>query len=175
MSRLSPRTRRIVGRAMRMPAALDRPRLRWLLNALSPAPVVVLVHRGRRSGRIYRTPVEAITEDASRGEIVISPMWGESSDWYRNVLAGGLVEARRLGEGQQMEWRILSDDERREATAAYRRDHPIYARAILWMLVRVHGLSGDPVDAVARALPMLALRRAAISPASPSGPAQPPP
>jgi deazaflavin-dependent oxidoreductase (nitroreductase family) len=174
MSRLSPRTRRIAGRAMRMSAALDRPRLRWLLNALSPAPVVVLVHRGRRSGRIYRTPVEAITEYASRGEIVVAPMWGEHTDWYRNVLAGGLVEARRQGESQRMEWRILTEDERREATAAYRRDYPLYARAILWMLVRVHGLSGDPVEAVARALPMLALRRAALSPASPSGPAQPP-
>ena len=59
---------------MRMPAALDRPRSRWLLNSLSPAPIVVLVHRGRRSGRIYRTPVEAVAGNPDHGELVIAPM-----------------------------------------------------------------------------------------------------
>src|SRR5438128_7408262 len=94
MSAPRTRTRRVLGRAMRAPAALDRPRLRWLLGWLSPAPIVVLVHRGRRTGKTYKTPVEAIAENAERGEIVISPMWGASSDWYRNVLAGGLLEVR---------------------------------------------------------------------------------
>jgi deazaflavin-dependent oxidoreductase (nitroreductase family) len=146
---------------MRAPAALDRPRLRWLLSGLSPAPIVILIHRGRRTGRIYRTPVEAIVEDAERGEIVVSPMWGESSDWYRNVLAGGLVEARLRGESRRFEWRCLSEAEKRKAISVYRRDHPLYSRAILRMLVFLHGLAGDPVEAVVRALPMLALSRAA--------------
>jgi deazaflavin-dependent oxidoreductase (nitroreductase family) len=157
----SPRTRRVIGRAMRAPAALDRPRLRWLMRGLSPAPIVVLVHRGRRSGKIYRTPVEAIVEDAERGEIVVSPMWGENSDWYRNVLAGGLVEARLRGEGRQLEWRRLSEEERRLALSAYRREHPVYSRLILRMLARIHGVAGDPAEGVARAIPMLALHRPA--------------
>jgi deazaflavin-dependent oxidoreductase (nitroreductase family) len=144
---------------MRAPAALDRPGLRWLLNGLSPAPIVVLVHRGRRTGRIYRTPVEAIVEDAERGEVVVSPMWGERSDWYRNVLAGGLIEARLRGEGHRLDWRRLSEQENLEAVSTYRREHPVYGRAILRMLVGLHGLTGDPVVAVARALPMLALQR----------------
>lgn len=158
----SPRMRRVLGRAMRAPVALDRPGLRWLLNLLSPAPIVVLVHRGRRSGKLYRTPVEAIVADPGRGEIVVSPMWGENSDWYRNIVAGGLVEARMQGEGRRYEWRPLSEAESLEAVSRYRRDHPVYARMILRMLVWIHGLSGDPVEAVARALPALALR----SPAS---------
>jgi deazaflavin-dependent oxidoreductase (nitroreductase family) len=161
MTRPSPRLRRVLGRAMRMPAALDRRGLRWLLGALSPAPLVILVHRGRRSARIYRTPVEVIVDGRERGELVISPMWGEQSDWYRNVLAGGLVEVRRRGEGQQLEWRQLSEEERREAISAYRQEHPVYSRLILRMLVTLHGLEGDPADAVARELPMLALHRPA--------------
>jgi deazaflavin-dependent oxidoreductase (nitroreductase family) len=128
-----------------------------LLNGLSPAPIVVLVHRGRRTGKIYRTPVEAIVEDMDR-EIVVSPMWGESSHWYQNVLAGGLVEVRLQGEPHRLEWRLLSDHEKHLAIATYRREHPVYSRVILRMLVGVHGLAGDPVQAVARALPMLALR-----------------
>jgi deazaflavin-dependent oxidoreductase (nitroreductase family) len=157
MTRPSPRLKRVLGRAMRMPAALDRRGLQWLLGALSPAPLVVLVHRGRRSARIYRTPVEVIVDDPERGEIVISPMWGEQSDWYRNVLAGGLVEVRRRGEGQQLEWRKLSEEDRREAISTYRGQHPVYSRLILRMLVTLHGLEGDPAAAVARELPMLAL------------------
>jgi deazaflavin-dependent oxidoreductase (nitroreductase family) len=151
--------RRIAGRAMRASAALDRPGLRLLLNLLSPAPMLVLVHRGRRSGRIYRTPVEAVVGGADGGEIVVSPIWGERTDWYRNVLAGGLVEVRRGGEGHDMEWRALSDEERLQATATYRREHPVYGRVVLRTLVAIHGLDGDPVEAVARALPMLALHR----------------
>jgi deazaflavin-dependent oxidoreductase (nitroreductase family) len=140
-----------------MPAALDRRGLRWLMRGLSPAPIVVLVHRGRRSGKVYKTPVEAIAEDPERGEIVVSPMWGEESDWYRNVVAGGLVEARQRGEGRRLEWRRLSEEERREAIGAYRQDHPLYSRLILGMLVRLHRLTGDPVEAVVRSLPMLVL------------------
>jgi deazaflavin-dependent oxidoreductase (nitroreductase family) len=146
---------------MRTPAAFDRSGLRWLLDVLAPPPIVVLVHRGRRTGRIYKTPVEAIAEHAERGETVISPMWGESSDWYKNVLAGGLVEVRRKGEGQRMDWRRLSEEERREAISAYRDDYPVYSRMILRMLVRLHRLTGDPVEAVVRAIPMLALQRPA--------------
>jgi len=128
-----------------------------MLNLFSPAPVIVLVHRGRRSGRTYRTPLEAIVEDSERSEIIISPIWGEGSDWYRNVLAGGLVEVRRGGEGRPMAWRRLSEDEARQALSAYRRDHPLYSRVIFRTLVRVHGLSGERLDAIARAVPMLAL------------------
>lgn len=158
MSRRRGRAGRLLGRALRSAAVFDRPGTRWILNALSPAPIVVLVHRGRRSGRLYRTPVEALCEDTERGEVVVSPMWGTGSDWYRNVLAGGLVETHRNGEASEVEWRELSEPERREATEAYRSQHPLYSRIILRMLVRLHRFSGDPVEAVIRGLPMLALR-----------------
>ena len=153
----SARVRRIIGRLLRAPAVLDRPGLRWMLKGLSPAPIVVLTHRGRRTGRSYRTPVEVIAEDGERGEIVVSPMWGEQSQWYRNVVAGSSVEVSRDGESETREWRRLSDAEKREALASYRREHPVYSRVILRMLVSAHGLGGDPAEAVAEAIPMLAL------------------
>jgi deazaflavin-dependent oxidoreductase (nitroreductase family) len=148
---------RIVGRTLRMPAALDRRGTRWALNALSPVPIVVLVHRGRRSGTVYKTPVEILAEGPAGDEFCVSPMWGHASDWYRNVVAGGLVEVRRAGDGRPMEWRQLSEPERREAVDVYRSDHPVYSRLILGMLRRLHDLSGDPVEAIVRELPVLAL------------------
>jgi deazaflavin-dependent oxidoreductase (nitroreductase family) len=150
---------RVLGRTLRMPSVLDRKGTRWMLQALSPAPVIVLVHRGRKTGRVFKTPVEILVDDPGQGEFVVSPMWGRDSDWYRNVVAGGLVEVHVRGERQQVEWRELDEAERRSAMDAYRKAHPIYSRIILRMLVRVNGLEGDAEQAVLRELPMLGLRR----------------
>src|SRR5215211_8019450 len=46
----------------------------------------VIEHRGRRSGKVYRTPV--VVRPTSDGFIVPMP-WGERTDWYRNVRAAG--------------------------------------------------------------------------------------
>ena len=46
----------------------------------------VVVHTGRRSGRSYRTPVNAFrTQDG----YVIALTYGADSDWPKNVLAAG--------------------------------------------------------------------------------------
>jgi deazaflavin-dependent oxidoreductase (nitroreductase family) len=145
---------------MRMPGVLDRKGTRWLLQALSPPPtVIVLVHRGRRSGRLYKTPVSILVEEPERGEVVVSPMWSRHTDWYLNVVAGGLVEVHVRGEARQVEWRELDEAERRAAGEAFRDAHPIYSRIILRTLVRLNALEGDPEEAVLAALPMLGLRR----------------
>jgi deazaflavin-dependent oxidoreductase (nitroreductase family) len=149
---------RLLGRTLRMPSVLDRKGARWMLQALSPAPVIVLVHRGRKSGRIYKTPVEIMVDYPARSEFVVAPMWGRDSDWYRNVAAGGLVEVHVRGEQRQVEWRELDEAERRAAMDAYREAHPTYSRIILRMLVRVNGFAGNPEQAVLRQLPMLGLR-----------------
>jgi deazaflavin-dependent oxidoreductase (nitroreductase family) len=150
---------RALGRTLRMPGVLDRKGTRWMLQALSPAPVIVLVHRGRKSGRIFKTPVEMLVDDPEWKELVVAPMWGRDSDWYRNVVAGGLIEVHVHGEERQVEWRELDEGERAAAMDAYREAHPMYSRIILRMLVRVNGLKGHPEQAVLRELPMLGLRR----------------
>ncbi len=64
----------------------------WLLP-----PWVVICHRGRRSGRLYRTPVNAYKRG---GTLAIVVLYGEESDWVRNLLAGGarVVRAGRTYE-----------------------------------------------------------------------------
>lgn len=55
-------------------------RYAWLVP-----PWAIIVHRGRRSGRRYRTPVDAFR----RGdELAVVILYGERSDWVQNVLAG---------------------------------------------------------------------------------------
>src|SRR4051812_31654632 len=54
----------------------------------------VLTHRGRRSGKAFRTPV--VVRPTSDGFIVPMP-WGEGTDWYRNVRAAGECVIRWKG------------------------------------------------------------------------------
>lgn len=53
----------------------------WLLP-----PWAIIVHRGRKSGRVYRTPVDAFRSGDSLAVVIL---YGERSDWVQNVLAGG--------------------------------------------------------------------------------------
>jgi deazaflavin-dependent oxidoreductase (nitroreductase family) len=68
----------------------------------------VLVHRGRASGRSYRTPVNAFPVPDG---FVVALTYGPATDWVRNVLAAGecdmvhrgrrvrLIAPRLLGRG----------------------------------------------------------------------------
>lgn len=59
-------------------------------------PYAVIVHRGRRSGRVHRTPVLALR---SGGHLIVGLPYGDRSDWVRNLLhegRGGVEQAGRL-------------------------------------------------------------------------------
>jgi deazaflavin-dependent oxidoreductase (nitroreductase family) len=58
------------------------------------SPVAVVAHRGRRSGRRYRTPVLALPID---GGYVVALFYGADRDWVRNVLAAGGCTVERGG------------------------------------------------------------------------------
>ena len=50
---------------------------------------VVIVHKGRKSGRVYQTPVNYAPID---GDIYCTAGFGAGSDWYRNLQANPDVE-----------------------------------------------------------------------------------
>jgi deazaflavin-dependent oxidoreductase (nitroreductase family) len=58
--------------------------------AYVPPPFALVVHRGRRSGREYRTPVWAFR---TRDGVAIALTYGGSrSEWVNNVLASGRAD-----------------------------------------------------------------------------------
>jgi deazaflavin-dependent oxidoreductase (nitroreductase family) len=65
---------------------------RWVTNPLARTvagrlPSMAIVHhRGRRSGRAYRTPVNAFPAPSG---FVLALTYGADRDWVRNVLAEG--------------------------------------------------------------------------------------
>jgi deazaflavin-dependent oxidoreductase (nitroreductase family) len=55
----------------------------------------VITHIGRRSGTIYRTPLEVTPVD---GGYIVVLVYGSASDWVKNVLAAGSATLRIGGE-----------------------------------------------------------------------------
>jgi deazaflavin-dependent oxidoreductase (nitroreductase family) len=89
---------------MKAPRALARFNLRvtnpiqgtwaWLIP-----PWAVIVHRGRRSGRSYRTPVIAFR----RGDrLAIALFYGDDAQWVRNLRASGGGVVIRAGRSWQL-------------------------------------------------------------------------
>jgi deazaflavin-dependent oxidoreductase (nitroreductase family) len=81
---------------MPLPRALARFNRRVTNRVLGPLahaipPFAEVEHRGRRSGRTYRTPVWAF--ETERG-YVIALTYGPATEWVRNVLTAGGCRVR---------------------------------------------------------------------------------
>ncbi len=72
----------------------------------------VIVHRGRRSGKEYQTPVNVFaTEDG----YVLALTYGPDTDWVKNVLAAGGCELRTGGRVVRLTTpRLFHDETRRD-------------------------------------------------------------
>jgi deazaflavin-dependent oxidoreductase (nitroreductase family) len=85
----------------------------------------VLLHRGRQSGREYRTPVNVFPRPG--GRYVLALTYGSDTDWIKNVMAANGCEL--LTRGTHIELtapRLFHDESRREIR--------VVERAILGLL-----------------------------------------
>jgi deazaflavin-dependent oxidoreductase (nitroreductase family) len=71
----------------------------------------LVVHRGRRSGRRYETPV-MVFRDGDRFLIALT-YGGEHTEWVRNVVAAGGCELRTGGHVYEMDSPRVYQDESR--------------------------------------------------------------
>jgi deazaflavin-dependent oxidoreductase (nitroreductase family) len=72
----------------------------------------LVIHRGRRSGRRYQTPVNVFP--ASDG-FVLALTYGPDTDWVKNVLAAGGCELRTRGRTVRLvSPRLFHDESRRD-------------------------------------------------------------
>ncbi|WP_026455123.1 nitroreductase family deazaflavin-dependent oxidoreductase [Saccharomonospora iraqiensis] len=78
----------------------------------------LLTHVGRRSGRRYRTPLNAFP---TRDGYVLPVTYGADSDWVRNVLAAGGGDLTTRGRTVRLEQARLVTDRTRAAVPAVAR------------------------------------------------------
>jgi len=72
----------------------------------------VVVHRGRRSGCVYQTPVSVFP---AKDGFVLALTYGPGADWVKNVLAAGGCELRTRGRTVRLVAPRLFRDESRRA------------------------------------------------------------
>jgi len=84
----------------------------------------ILTHVGRKSGKVYRTPVNVFREPSG---FIVALTYSSQSEWVKNVLAAGGCELKTRGE----EYRVSAPKVVRDPT---RRRFPIPVRLVLTLV-----------------------------------------
>ena len=126
-------------RALRLPAALYGIGAGRLLGHR----FLLLTHRGRSSGRLYRTMLEVVCWDPFAREAAVMSGFGPHANWYLNVLAGGAVEVQIADLRFRPVARRLERDEAARAIADYERRNRLLAPSVRAVLSRLAGFRYD--------------------------------
>jgi deazaflavin-dependent oxidoreductase (nitroreductase family) len=79
--------------------------------------LLVLETRGRRSGKIYKTPLGALEQD---GGLYVIATRGPQTDWYQNARAADRVQVSRAGQRRPMRAvPVTAADQKQALIAAY--------------------------------------------------------
>jgi len=71
--------------------------------------------RGRKTGRVYSTPVDVLNRNGKR--YLVAPRG--YTQWVRNAIASGTVSLKRGGKSEEFALRLLPDHERPEILKSY--------------------------------------------------------
>lgn len=130
----------------------------WLFRArlgvLMGSRFVMIEHRGRKSGTLYRTPLEVAGRTQAM-EYVVTSGTGPNADWYRNLRAGGFDAIWIGSRKHEADVRFLEADEAADVFAEYERDHPKAAQVLMDKMGVGH--DGSPAGRVEmmHAIPMV--------------------
>jgi deazaflavin-dependent oxidoreductase (nitroreductase family) len=129
--------------------------LGWTMN-IWPAVsgrILVIKHRGRKSGKEYLTPVNYAIVDS---EIYCTAGFGSTSDWYRNILANPAVELQ-LPEGW---WKVRAEDVSDAPNRAYLLRQVIIGAGFAGPLFGVNQkkLNDEQLDAVSKGYRLIHFR-----------------
>jgi deazaflavin-dependent oxidoreductase (nitroreductase family) len=125
-----------------LPLPLYRRGWGWLLGRT----FLVLTHTGRKSGKIRETAAMVLGDDRATGEAVICSVWGENTDWIRNLRSHPALRVQIGRDSFAPEQRFLSEDERLAVAIEFRHRHPLRLR----LLAAVFGWGDLRSDQAAR-------------------------
>src|ERR1051326_4372330 len=136
---MAGRTWPAVLRDRRAPVArlvLATPRLvyRAGLGRLLGHQFLLLMHVGRRTGRVRETVLKVLRYDPMTHESVVAAAWGSGTDWLRNIEAHPAVLIESGGERYVPCQRVLEPDEAGVVFADWTRRQRRFARVMLAQL-----------------------------------------
>lgn len=124
------------------------------LGRLFGSRLMLLTHRGRKTGRQRQAVIEVVGGDATTGYLACSG-FGRGAAWYRNVLAEPHVTIQVGNRRLPVRAEPLTEEQGAEAMAAYARRHPRAARKLCRLLgFAVDGSAADYRE-VGRHLPFV--------------------
>jgi deazaflavin-dependent oxidoreductase (nitroreductase family) len=141
---------------LRAPIALYRARLGFLMGRR----LLLLHHRGRKTGLLRRTVLEVVRHDERNGTYYVAAGFGVRSNWYQNLLAYPDARIEVGLRSFDVRAREIGVTEAADLMADYARRHPVAART----LARFMGFAVDGTEADYRALPALGLHFVALEP-----------
>lgn len=121
-----------------------------------------LTHRGRRSGRVYKTVLEVIRFDPATSEATVMSGFGRGADWLRNIEANGQLEVSIGRSTFPATYRLLEVEDSVRFFAEYERRNILVRPVVRAVLGRLVGWRFDGSDTARRKLadqlPMVAFR-----------------
>ena len=118
--------------AMRMPRPLYHRGWGWMLDHI----FLLIVHRGRKTGKRRETVAMPLTYDPDTREAVVFSAWGPNTEWIRNLRAHPALQIQIGREAYVPEQRFLSEDESVAVVREFQRRHPwrtrLFAAILRW-------------------------------------------
>jgi deazaflavin-dependent oxidoreductase (nitroreductase family) len=137
---------------LRLPVTL----FRWRLGFLFGDRLILITHRGRRTGRALQTVVEVVEHDGVSGEYVVCSGTGPEADWYRNLRSASAIAVQVGNRTWIPVQSFLDGDEAAARFARYEQAHPRTARRLLESMGNAYdGTDAGRVAMMAR-MPMVA-------------------
>jgi deazaflavin-dependent oxidoreductase (nitroreductase family) len=140
-------------RFFRLPVPLFRAGLGWLFGGR----LVLVEHRGRRTGRPRRSVVEVVARGRGTGAVTVASGFGGTADWYRNLRAHPQGVMRTGRKRIPVSAHAVPPERAAAIMVGYGRRHPRLTRRLArFMGFEVDGTDDDFAE-VGRSVPFLEL------------------
>ena len=95
---------------------------------------LLLVHAGRKTGKLHSATAMVLKYDPQTREAVIFSAWGQDADWIRNIRVRPALQVQIGREAFTPQQRFLSEDESVAVVAGFRHRHPWRLRLATWIM-----------------------------------------
>ncbi len=117
---------------------------------------LMIEHRGRRSGNLYRTVLEVAGRNPEANEWIVTSGTGPNADWYRNITAGGVDGVWIGSKRHHADVRFLDPTEAAGVMRRYEQEHPKTAAKLMESMGVSHDGSDEGRIEMMTKIPMVA-------------------